>query len=158
MATGGDNLQDNRIEIGVWREIRNGEPPQIRSQEQPQYLTGPSDDFDLAWPLLKASVMRYADTHRKRDVLEAIRSGKAKLWTTPNAALVTLLDTYPTGLKEIRGWLAGGDLEEIKGMIPQIEAYGRAMGCTRAVIHGRRGWLRAFDGYREAAVTMTKEL
>jgi hypothetical protein len=116
------------------------------------------DEFERVWPWLKDASMRYADTHRKRHVWQAIEKGNARLWTTPNAGLVTLVDTYPTGLKEIRGWLAGGDLDEIVGIVPQIEQWGKSQGCTRAVIHGRRGWLRAFDGYREAAITMVKEI
>lgn len=116
------------------------------------------EEFDRVWPMLKPSVQRYGDTQRKRHVWQAIESGHAQLWPLPNAALVTQIDIYPTGLKECRAWLAGGELDEIVAITPEIEAWARKRGCTRAVIFGRRGWGKALTGYREMAVTYAKDL
>lgn len=117
-----------------------------------------AEQFDRCWPWLEKAVDAYGKTHGKEDVWAAILTGDAQLWPLPASAMVTTIDVHPTGLKEVRGWLSGGDLEQIQAFVPQIEAWGRQHGCARATITGRRGWLRAFTGYREAAVLMTKEL
>jgi hypothetical protein len=71
---------------------------------------------------------------------------------------VSVIRDYPTGLREGLGWLAGGDLEEIKEWMPMIERCARDLGCHRLTIAGRRGWLRALPGFREQATEITKDL
>lgn len=115
-------------------------------------------EFDRLWPLLQEAVHRYGETHDKEHVWARIETGYAQFWALSNSALVTEIQTYETGLREIRGWLAAGDIEEIKAFIPKLEDFGRIAGCKRATITGRRGWLRAFDDYREVATIMVKEL
>lgn len=56
------------------------------------------------------------------------------------------------GRLEYHGYLAGGNLKELRAMEPSITAYARALGCDRIVIHGRRGWLRVFTDYRPAGL------
>jgi hypothetical protein len=116
------------------------------------------EEFDRLWPLLEEAVHRYGETHDKEHVWARIEAGYAHFWALPNSALVTEIQTYETGLREIRGWLAAGDIHEIKAFIPHLEAWGRMAGCKRAAITGRRGWLRAFDDYRDVATIMVKEL
>lgn len=117
-----------------------------------------SEQFERCWPWLAKAIDAYGETHTKNAVWSMIADGSAQLWPLPNAAMVTQVDHYDTGMKEIRGWLSGGDLTEIQAFVPTIEEYGRSIGCNRATITGRRGWLRAFNGYKEAAVLMVKEL
>ncbi len=115
------------------------------------------DEFERAWPLLKPAIIH--DTHRMRHVWAAIESGAVQLWTNDTAAIVTEINVYPTGLKAINGWLAGGDLDGVKQLVAKAETFGRQNGCTLASIsNGRRGWTRALDGYGAAGVQLTKEL
>ena len=69
------------------------------------------EDFDRAWPWLKAAIIH--DTHRKRHVWEAIERGEVQLWTNETAALVSEISVYPTGLKALNFWLAGGGLDGV---------------------------------------------
>tara|TARA_R110000868_G_scaffold265853_1_gene524736 strand:+ start:4701 stop:5066 length:366 start_codon:yes stop_codon:yes gene_type:complete len=115
-------------------------------------------EFDRLWPILEESVHRYGETHDKEHIWSRIESGFAQFWALPNSALVTEINTYETGMREIRGWLAAGDMDEIKAFVPKLEDWARMAGCKRAAITGRRGWLRAFADYRDVATIMVKEL
>lgn len=115
------------------------------------------EDFHRAWPWLKAAIIH--DTHRKRHVWDAIERGEVQLWTNETAALVTEITVYPTGLRVINAWLAGGQLDGIMALVPIIEAWAKAKGITRAsVASGRPGWGKKLPGYRVSGVQMTKEL
>tara|TARA_R110000868_G_scaffold248361_3_gene504903 strand:+ start:1520 stop:1888 length:369 start_codon:yes stop_codon:yes gene_type:complete len=115
-------------------------------------------EFDRLWPLLKEAVLRYGDTHEKEHVWSRIETGHAQFWALPNAAIVTEVHTYETGMRESRGWLAGGDIREITAFIPRLEDLARKAGCRRVTITGRRGWSRALTGYKDLATIVVKEL
>jgi hypothetical protein len=114
--------------------------------------------FDRCWPWLEKAVQSYGNTYTKEHVWAEIEAKRAFLWPMKNAAMVSLIRDYPTGLREGFGWLAGGDLEEIKYWMPMIERCARDLGCHRLTILGRRGWVKALDGFRELATEVTKEL
>lgn len=115
-------------------------------------------EYERVWPWLAAAVQRYGDTHSKEDIWGAITRGTAQLHPLPNSAIVTSIESYPTGRKEMRCWLAGGDLTEIKAYEPALCKWAREEGCHVMGIVGRRGWVKSLDGYRETAVILTKEL
>jgi hypothetical protein len=114
--------------------------------------------FDRFWPFLKKAVSHAGNTHCKRHVIERIEDGRAQFWPLANAAIVTEIVTYDAGVKHIRGWLAGGDMGEIIAALPAIESWGKRQGCSRAIIHGRKGWQRALSDYAHSAVILTKDL
>ncbi len=95
-------------------------------------------------------------THDVEHVLEACLTGNAQIWPTVNSVCVIEIITHPTGIKTLHGWLAGGDLAEIKKTVLQLEKYGKEIGCQAATIQGRRGWLKAFTGYGDAGTTLFK--
>lgn len=103
-------------------------------------------------------MLRYGQTHTKEQIADLIRDGRAQLWPTKNAAMLTSVEVYPSGLKELRGWLAGGELSEIKEWTPIIEAWAKENECRRVLISGRRGWLKAFDGYYDAGAILAKDI
>lgn len=115
-------------------------------------------ELDRVWPWLEASLVPYGDTHRKEHVLARILAGKAQLWTEDDAACVTTVEKYDTGLLEVYGWLAGGNLKTVQQIVARIEAWAKANGINRARIEGRRGWVKALPGYRELATVICKEL
>lgn len=51
-----------------------------------------------------------------------------------------------------------GALAECDPLVAWIEAKARAAGSSMVVFIGRRGWCRAFPGYKEQAVIGVKEL
>lgn len=113
--------------------------------------------FERCAPWLQAALDRDVGTHALEDVWALIESGIAQLWPTPDGAMVTVVETYPKA-KVLRGWLAGGDLRQIQKSEPTIRAWAKDVGCTLVMIGGRRGWLKAFDGYREFYTVMVREI
>lgn len=96
-------------------------------------------------------------THTKEQVWQRIVSGKTFFWIGKECAILTEFHITPNGIKNHHTWLAGGELEEIVGMMPAIEEWGRKHGCHRQTGSGRRGWLRAFEGYREIGIRKVKD-
>ncbi len=116
------------------------------------------NDFDRLWPLLEAALDEHPGTYTKDDLWNEIDAGRAQFWPMPNAAVVTAIRTFPTGLRELRGWLAAGSLEEIAALEPFVCGWAKENGCKRFVLTGRRGWKRVFPGFREKMVFLSKEL
>jgi hypothetical protein len=113
--------------------------------------------FEAAWPWLEAALNSFPlRTHEKAHVWAAIVKGDAQLWTCETAALVTEITVYPTGLRCLNAWLAGGDIEGVVRLNNAADDYARSIGCSARSIHGRRGWLRALGDYQEAATVMVK--
>jgi hypothetical protein len=115
-------------------------------------------EFDRCWPWLESSMEFTGKTHTKEQVWERIASRKAFFWPNPSSALISEIIQHPSGLRSYNGWLAGGNLEEILQRIPVLEEHGRASDCDRAIVTGRRGWLRVFDGYSEGGTRIYKGL
>lgn len=118
----------------------------------------PADEFDRVWPWLKAAIAHGGDTHRKRHLRERIADGRAQLWTWPDAAAVTELITYDTGMRDCRWWLAGGNMKTLINGQAEIEAWARRQGCHRVTITGRKGWERVLPEYKPQFTVLTKEL
>lgn len=115
-------------------------------------------EFNRVWPLLAKAVRRAGNTHQKEHVLARILDGRAQLWTNRDAAIVTSIEVYDSGFKEILGWLAGGKLEAVQELRDRAEAWGKSTGCQRSQIISRPGFERAFPDYRRAAIVLVKDL
>jgi hypothetical protein len=116
------------------------------------------DEFNRVWPWLEKAVEHSREPFAADDVWGRIEDGLSQLWSAEDAAAVTTIDVYPNGDKSVQVWLAGGTLESVVRITGYIEEWARTKGAKCVKISGRRGWLRALDGYREAAVIMQKEL
>ena len=116
------------------------------------------DMFEHAWPYLAAAILRYGKTHTKEDVWAQIMQGNAQLHPLPHSAMLTSIENYPTGLKELRYWLAGGELGELVSYEPVVSAWGKEMGCVRASIVGRAGWVKSLPAYHETGRLLVREL
>ena len=87
-------------------------------------------------------------------------SGRAMFLCDDKAAIVFKLKRYPAGALVVEGVIAAGELEGVKTLIAEAEAWGRANGAAMAKIDSRSGWVRALkaDGYRLHQSTLIKEL
>lgn len=107
------------------------------------------------WDIARRWLLPALRTETEADVIEGLKSGACQLWMGERSAMVTqyLGDC-------LHGWLAGGELEEIKRMIPGAEAWARAAGCTRVTIAGRKGWARALKplGFEPQGAELVKVL
>lgn len=123
--------------------------------EQLAWLVGSWVDAE---PHIQRAVDRAGGCFDINHVWSEIANGKAQLWPGDGSAIVTKIETHPSGLKTLLYWLAGGELDALLPMTGRIEAWARKMGCTRIEIIGRRGWLRALADYREACTVLVKDL
>lgn len=89
---------------------------------------------------------------------EKVLSGAWRLWSDGRAAILAEIRSFPTGVKEVHGIAAAGDLQAIVGLIPLAEQWGRENGCKWAIIESREGWLRMLPGYFAHTVAARKEL
>ena len=89
---------------------------------------------------------------------EQIHKGTWHCLGDQNAAVIIEFRQYPSGLREVHGIAAAGDLETIKGLIPVAEEMGRLGGCRLAAIESREGWLKALPDYELEQVRIVKEL
>lgn len=115
--------------------------------------------FLRVWPWLEKAANLNGPTNTRDGVWARIADGECQLWTAPEAAVVTTIQNYrDTGLREVRCWLAGGELDDARKLERDIAEWARECGCSRLLIAGRRGWLRGLEGYRELNTTIAKDL
>lgn len=118
--------------------------------------------FEVHWercrPWIEEALEYARGTHTMDDVRREILEGPATFWPGRNAAMVTEIYEYPQ-MKVLSFWLAGGDLVELRDeLLPMAETWAKDRGITRAMISGRRGWVKALPGYQEVATVCAKEL
>ena len=118
------------------------------------------DDWARCAPWLDAALAHAGRTHSLADVRALVTAGDARFWPGRACALVAVVEHDPGELRLLI-WLAGGDRDELEAeILPRAEAWGRDMGCRRAVVIGRIGWERALKtkGYAPLARLIAKEL
>lgn len=95
------------------------------------------------------------------DVVAEIRNGTAQTWGCDGAWIITRINTTPR-CKTIHFWLAAGEKNACIELQRQILIWARSEGCTRATMHGRKGWIRALEteGWKQPPklVVLEKEL
>jgi hypothetical protein len=82
-------------------------------------------------------------THLFEDIVAGVAAGTLQFWPGRSSAVVTeILDTPRK--KILHFFLAGGTLSELETMLPSILDWGKAQGCTKTTLVGRKGWERTF--------------
>jgi len=115
--------------------------------------------FDRCWPYIEAAIERMKEPYGRDFVWGRIKDGSAQLWPGDNSVVVTEIENNPDGTKEIYGWIAGGEWDELNKIQNIAAEWGKLQGCTTAKTVQRPGFLRKpFDGFRLKAVIMEKEL
>lgn len=118
------------------------------------------DEWERCAPWLQAALINGGDYYDLSDVEQAVRAGEALFWPGEKSAVVTQVWRFPKATI-LNFWLAGGDMTEIvDDMRPVIEAYGKVQGCTKTVVVGRLGWVRALKGagYTPVWTAVAKEI
>ena len=85
------------------------------------------------------------------EIYDRLSKGLAHLWVNKQSAAVTEV----TDANTLRIWLAGGRLNQMLPVLPDVEAFAKALGCKGVELEGREGWLRVlspknyvYDGQR----------
>jgi hypothetical protein len=89
-----------------------------------------------------------------------LSSGQAKIWFADDAAVIAEIKTFPTGAKALDFLVVAGDVEQIVGLNPEIEEWGRMNGCAYGIIESRDGWQKIMKshGYTPFQLSLVKEL
>lgn len=109
---------------------------------------------------IEAALGYAGGTHTFEDIRAAVEAGSLQYWPGPNSAILTEIIQYPQK-RVLNFFLAGGNAAEIETMYPEVEAWGRARGCTGAAFTGRKGWERTFlkhRGWEPKLVVFEKDL
>jgi hypothetical protein len=125
--------------------------------------------IEAVWPEAAPMLQRALDTQDewtleavRRELLSAAYNQRPmQLWMIPGRfALVTQIQVFPSGVRKCLLFLGGGaDLEAIKAAQPVVAAWAaRFHGCTKLLIYGRRGFLRALDGFKEISTVMERDI
>lgn len=112
--------------------------------------------WENAKPLIEAA-LKYQDTHSITDVERELANDRAQLWCGDKSAIVTQMEDYPAG-KKVRVWLAGGELNELLEMLPDIEAWAAEQKCLSVVIAGRHGWARVLKDYTQPYAYLERKI
>jgi hypothetical protein len=92
---------------------------------------------------IEAALQYTGGTHTFDDVCVAVEAGRLQFWPGPRSVIITEILEDPQ-CRTLNFFLAGGSLVELEAMAPGILEWGKAQGCTRAVMLGRKGWERSF--------------
>lgn len=94
------------------------------------------------------------------DLEQRIAHRRAFFFPGRDAAMVAQIEGYPGGERVFQVLWAVGDVPELVGMAPGVEAMGRMMGCSGMLIEGRPAWARVLrdHGYDLWSVTLYKRL
>ena len=68
------------------------------------------------------------------------------------------MKVFPSGLHEVHGVAAAGDVDTILELNPHAKEWGRECWAVRAVIENRGGWRCILPEYEVHQVTVRKEL
>lgn len=122
--------------------------------------TAPSDtSLSAKWAEVESHISAALEhahgSHKIGDVFGAVVKGDAQFWYAPDAGLVTEIIDYPQR-RTLRFWLAGGNIETLKEMEADAIEWSKAWDCEACEIIGRRGWVRALEGFSEAATVGVK--
>ena len=120
---------------------------------------GALNEWERCRPWLEAALERSSGGYWLEDIAAAVARGHMQFWPAPKAALITEIVAFPRK-RFLNTILAGGDLEQIRDMIPSLADYARMHDCDALTSNGRRGWERALRdvGAKPAAVVMMLEL
>ena len=97
------------------------------------------------------------NTHSVIDIFGLLVNESAYLVALKNSAGILEFVEYPK-YKSCRIWLAGGKMDELINIYPDIQKWSKSKGCKKIEIIGRKGWEKVFLDHKKEAVLLTKEL
>lgn len=110
------------------------------------------DDAAACWgaigPLLQRACDHSGGRFSPEHVMHAVRDGSFQLWGVARGrdllcTCVTMLHTYPTGLRTVEVVLLGGEQKDaLLPFIKVLATFGADNGCERVEFIGRKGFER----------------
>lgn len=93
-------------------------------------------------PFIQPALDHGGNTHDYVHIVDGIIAGRLHLWPSENSAMITEFHDFPNK-RYLHVFLAGGDLDEIKAMNPDLEDFAKKCGCAGISLNGRPGWVKA---------------
>jgi hypothetical protein len=133
-----------------------------------QLICIPLDLVPQIWPRVSGLIyvaIKKGGISSFAPVEQAVRSGRAKLFvawdgaeTILAAAVIEVVSTeFRNAVCEVVA-CGGKQMERWLHFMNGIEEWARDQGCSAVRVIGRRGWLRALDGYHEKRLVIEKVL
>lgn len=140
----------------------------LRGEEwpEPSVRQVPYWEIESEWPSVKDMINKAIEVQDEW-TLEGVKqglliaNGNMQLWKVgSNGAIVTIIQTFQTGIKKCLLFLAGGENLEKSLHAPEIiEIWAkRYFGCHKMIIHGRPGWEKMLKGYERTTVCLEKKI
>lgn len=107
---------------------------------------------------IQAALDHDGDHYTIEDVWRDVSEGRATFWSGKRSAVISQFWNFPRA-RVCHYWLAGGDMGELLDeMMPVIEGWAKAQGCSETSLGGRKGWQRALAPYGfELAFTVLRK-
>lgn len=115
------------------------------------------DQLARCRPFLEPALKWCDGTHNWDDICAGIYTGAFQFWPLERSAIVTEILAHPRK-RTFNVFIAGGDLKEIKGHVPTLQAFAAEHGCTLMQCAGRPGWARVLDGWHSEAPILRRAL
>jgi len=114
--------------------------------------------IDAYLPFRREFVALAPDKYPPEYIDGQVYAGLWLCWGDEKAAILAEVKTYPSGLREIHGLAAAGEVESIIGLIPLAEEYGRHVRCSIASIESRPAWAKLLPGYEVDQIRIVRGL
>jgi hypothetical protein len=118
-------------------------------------------DISASRAYIEGALAYTQGSHTFEDVADAVAAGQMQAWVGATSVIITEIIEYPR-YRVLNFFLAGGNRPELEQMYPEVEAFGRRMGCDRAGMLARKGWERTFltqkEGWAPTLVAFEKIL
>lgn len=109
---------------------------------------------------IEAALAYADDSHSFEDIKRDVEQGALQFWPGLSSVVITEIVVVPR-YKALNLFLAGGNMNELHEMLPELENFAKHIGADRMTLNGRKGWVRSFlkfEGYTEKSVVMEKRL
>jgi len=107
---------------------------------------------DEVWAILEPAA-KMGEGFTKQDLENGIYGHKCFLFTRKKSAAVCIKIK-----NTLRIGLGGGDIEDLKVIVADIEKFAKERHFNAVDIIGREGWGKVLDGYKKQAVYLRKEI
>ena len=85
-------------------------------------------------------------------IMDEIEAKRMQLWRFGDVLVVTQLENYPTGLRELNIFIVSGENLPSEEINDVLSAYGKSHGCSTISGGGRKGWLKKADRFGDCKI------
>ncbi len=135
------------------------EMTEVKAPDLLEAMSGLVEELRRMRPVIEHALPYAHRTHEFDDIVSIVLTGKVRMWTTPGSFLIVERVAYPRKV-HYHIFLAGGDLDELRGLHDEVTAAAKADGADALTLTGRHGWVKALAkwGWRPVYTTMMREI